>query len=259
MEAAVRLLITAALAALLLIPAPAFAAKATLSGQVTYRERIALPNPATLKLQLVDETLPSAPPRVEVEAPIGQGQVPLSFSLGFDDALIIPNHDYALIAAISTDSGLMFRNFEPYPVTPLAPAEPIIIVTNLVAQNDTTTDASTEPTTPAAPAILDSTWVVTSIGDTAVLEGSVPTLLIGADMRAGGTGGCNSWFAQVQLEGATLRLGSIISTLKACTQSVNLQERAFNDALAATLTWQVSGDELTLFGAGGKPLLKLRR
>jgi heat shock protein HslJ len=37
-------------------------------------------------------------------------------------------------------------------------------------------------------------------------------------MRAGGSGGCNSWFAQAELTDETLRLGSITSTLKGCTQ-----------------------------------------
>ena len=45
---------------------PALAAKVDLSGQVTYRERIALPAGATLGIELVDQTLPNAPPRVAV-------------------------------------------------------------------------------------------------------------------------------------------------------------------------------------------------
>ena len=97
---------------LCLIASPALAAKVSLSGQVTYRERIALPDPATLEIQLVDETLPSLPPRLDVRAPIGpNGGVPLSFTIGFEDSLILPSHNYALIAAISAEGGLMFRNF----------------------------------------------------------------------------------------------------------------------------------------------------
>ena len=56
-----------------------------------------------------------------------------------------------------------------------------------------------------------------------------------------------------------LQFGSVTSTQKGCTQSVNLQEQAFHTALAATASWQVSGDDLTLFGADGKPLLQFRR
>ena len=244
---------------LLLLVAPALAAKVDLPGQVTYRARIALPDPATLEIQLVDQTLPSLPPRLDVKATIGPGQVPLAFNLNFDDAIIIPEHSYALIASISVESGLLFRNFEPYAVNPLAPVQPLLIVTNLVGQVNPAAASSAEPTAPSTPALLDSIWNLTSLNGTPVLPRTKPSLTIGADMRAGGSGGCNSWFAQAEITGETLRLGSITSTLKGCTQSVNLQEGAFKDALAAVASWSVAGDELTLFGADGKALLVFTR
>ena len=245
---------------LLLSASPAFAAKVNLSGEVTYRERIALPELATLEIQLVDETLPSLPPRLDVRAPIGaNGGVPLSFTIGFEDSLILPNHNYALIAAISAEGGLLFRNFEPYAVNPLAPAEPVLIVTNLVGQVQESSPVSSAEATAAPPALLDSIWIAISIGDAPVLPRTKPSLSIGADMRAGGNGSCNSWFAQAEIDGDTLRLGSITTTQKGCTQSVNLQEQAFKAALAAAARWQVSGDELTLFGGDGKALLMFRR
>jgi putative lipoprotein len=243
----------------ILLSTPAVAAKIDLPGQVTYRERVALPADAALELQLVDQTLPNLPPRLDVRAPIGAGQVPLSFTLNFEDSLILPDHSYALIAAISTASGLLFRNFEPYSVNPLAPAAPVLIVTNLVGRIETGASSSAEPAVAENPAILDITWTATSIGNAPVLPRTRPSLSIGSDMRAGGSGGCNSWFAQAQIDGDMLRLGSITSTLKACTPAIDQQEKAFHDALTAATTWRVEGDELTLFGADGKPLLVFTR
>jgi len=248
----------AALFVLVLI-APAFAAKIDLPGQVTYRERVALPDQAMLEIQLVDQTLPSLPPRLDVKAAIGPGQVPLAFNLNFDDSIIIPEHSYALIASISAQDRLLFRNFEPYALNPLTPAQPVLIVTNMVGQATPTASSSAEPDDPAPPAILDTVWTLTSLNGTPVLPRTKPSLTIGADMRAGGSGGCNSWFAQAEISNEMLRLGSITSTLKGCTQSVNLQEGAFKDALAAVATWSVAGDELTLFGADGKALLVFTR
>lgn len=240
--------------------APALAAKIDLPGQVTYRERVALPDQATLEIQLVDQTLPSLPPRLDVMAPIGPGQVPLGFNLNFDDAIIIPAHSYALIASITVQGGLLFRNFEPYPVNPLAPEQPVLIVTNLVGQTTASSASSVEPVDPSAsPAILDSVWTLTTLNNAPVLPRTKPSLTIGPDMRAGGSGGCNSWFAQAEINGETLRLGSITSTLKGCTQSVNLQETAFKEALGSVASWSVEGDQLTLFGADGKSLLVFTR
>ena len=242
----------------LLIP-PALAAKIDLSGQVTYRERIALPDNSILGIELVDETLPAAPPRLAVKGPIGPGQVPLSFDLKFEDSLILPNHNYALIATISADGQPMFRNVEPYRVTPLAPAaEPILIVTNRIAQTDTTAP-SAEPEAPVAPAIFNTIWTAISINGTPPAPRSNATLSISADLRAGGNGSCNSWFAQAQLNGDKLSFGSVGSTQKACGQSINQQEQAYFAALAATATWQVSGDTLTLYGVDGKPVMVFTR
>lgn len=243
----------------LMLSTPAIAAKIDLPGQVTYRERLALPKDATLELQLVDQTTPNLPPRLDVRATIGAGQVPLTFNLNFDDAMILPGHSYALIAAISAGGGLLFRNFEPYVVNPLAPAAPIVIVTNLVGRIETGASSSTEPAIAETPAILNVTWTATQIGDATILPRTKPSLSISDDMRAGGSGGCNSWFAQAEIDGDTLRLGSITSTLKACTQPINLQEQAFHAALTAAMTWQVDADQLTLFGVDGKPVLVFTR
>lgn len=251
----------AVLFAAFFLTTPALAAKVSLPGQVNYRERIALPPDASLEIQLVDQTMPGAPPRIDVKAPIGQGQVPLSFTLAFEDALILPNHSYALIAAISDPTGLLFRNFAPYAVNPLSPAEPVLIVLNMVAPTAGAASSSASASaTPPPPAILDANWLATTIGDKPVLAHTTPSMVISSDeMRAGGSTGCNSWFAQAELNGDAIRFGSATSTLKACTQAINLQEQAFKDAIAATASWRVEGDALTLYGSDGKALIEFHR
>jgi putative lipoprotein len=232
-----------------LATSPALAGKVTLTGEVTYRERIALPDDATLEIQLVDQSLPAAPPRLDVRAPIGAGQVPLSFTLAFDDTLIVPGHTYALMATIGVESGMLFRNFEPYAVDPLAPFGPISIVTNLVGHVETGAPSS-EPETPAPPAIFDTTWTAVSIDGTHVLPHTIVSLTVASDMRAGGSSGCNSWFAQAEVKGDTVAFGQIGSTRKSCGEAIDAQEAAFDQTLASTVSWQVDGDTLTLYGTG---------
>ena len=246
---------------LFLLVSPALAARVTLSGQVTYRERIALPGTAALEIQLIDQTLPSLPPRLDVKAPIGPGQVPLSFNLGFEDSLILPSHSYALVATIAVPEGVMFRNAEPYALNPLAPVQPLLITVNRFAADNNQASASAQPT-PAdgtAPAIFDITWTATTIKGTAVLARNHPTLSISADMRAGGSTGCNSWFAQADLHGDAFHLGQIGATLIACPEPVTQQEKAFTEALSQSARWQVNGDTLTLFGIDGAALLVFKR
>ena len=83
--------------ALLLAASPALAAPVQLPGEVTYRERIALPDTAVLSIELIDLALPDRP-RLSVSAPTGHGQVPLAFTLTFEDSMILPQHDYDKIA-----------------------------------------------------------------------------------------------------------------------------------------------------------------
>jgi putative lipoprotein len=239
---------------------PVLAAKVSLPGQVTYRERIALPDSARLRIQLIDQTLSAAPPRLDVEAPTGVGQVPLSFTLTFEDSLVLPGHDYALVATIAADDGVLFRNVEPYPVDLLAPAQPVLIVTSFVGRMAEAAPADA-PEATAQAAILGPTWTATTIAGEAVVARSTTSLQIGAVLRAGGLGGCNSWFAQAELDGAAIRFGGITSTMRLCfgEDARNKQERTFYDALAATATWQVIGDQLTLYAADGRPLVVFTR
>ena len=244
--------------ALLLSGTPSIAAKIALTGDVTYRERIALPDGAILRLQLIDTSLPSAPPRIEVSAPIGEGEVPLSFTLNVDDTLFGAGTAYGMIAAITAQGVLLFRNFDPYPIDEAAAATQIHIVTTLV--QDETSSSSPPPGEPAPQLdLLNSTWTVVEIGGVAVLPRTRPTLSIAPDLRAGGSAGCNSWFAEARIVEDTLRFGSLTSTQKGCSQSVNLQEDAYKRALAETARWRVEENILTLFAADGQTLLRLQR
>jgi putative lipoprotein len=131
-----------AIATLLAFAGPALAAKVTLKGDVTYRERIALPPGGTLSVSLVDLAAPDQP-RVAAKAPIGSpGQVPLTFTLNFEENVIVPGHQYGLVAEISGEDALWFRNAAPYAIDPLAPAAPLLIVVNIVSGDET---AATDP------------------------------------------------------------------------------------------------------------------
>ncbi len=81
------------------------------------------------------------------------------------------------------------------------------------------------------------------------------SLTIDNDLRAGGQGGCNSWIAQAQLAGDSLHFGAAVTTQKSCALAINVQERAFDNAIATTASWRVVGDELTLYAGDGTPLV----
>lgn len=94
------------------------AAPAMVTGTVTYRERIALPPTAVIKVQLVDVSRADAPAVVigdQVIHPGGQ-QVPLAFEIAYDSTRIEANHSYAVQARIEDGGQLRFINDQHYAV-----------------------------------------------------------------------------------------------------------------------------------------------
>ncbi|OEO29126.1 hypothetical protein VW23_027020 [Devosia insulae DS-56] len=251
-------IVVAMVALLLALASPALAAKVTLKGDVTYRERIALPPGGTLSVSLIDLATPDQP-RVSAKAPISSpGQVPLTFTLNFDDAVIVAGHSYALVAEIAGPDAVWFRNAEPYALDPLAPAAPILIIVNIVPQ-DGEPVATPEPVVAPEPSpILDITWQAETIGGAPSARGIVSSLSIASDMRAGGRGGCNSWFAQAEVNAERLIFSAVAATRMACvSDEATKQEDSFFAALAATRFWRLDKDHLILLDAGGVELANL--
>ena len=228
---------------------------------MTYRERIALPPGGVLTVSLIDLAAP-AQARVSAEAPIASpGQVPLTFTLNFEDSVVLPNHKYGLIAEISGEDGAVwFRNAEPFAIDPLSPAGDILIIVNMTPRDEPAPEAATEPEPVAPPPILDITWEARTIAGKPVARNVVSSLSIASDMRAGGRGGCNSWFAQAEVSAERLIFSAVAATRMAClSDEATAQEDSFFAALAATRFWRHEGKLLTLLDAGGTELATLEK
>ena len=102
------------------VVAPLLAACATIppaeqpvsvTGSITYRERMALPPTAQVEIQLADVSLMDAPSKtIARQSFTADGrQVPFAFSLTVDQRQLDPRHSYAVSARITDASGrLMF-------------------------------------------------------------------------------------------------------------------------------------------------------
>ena len=247
-----------ALALIGLAASPAIADPVTLAGEVTYRERIALPPSAVLRVQLVDAAASTSAAPIRAEAAIAPGgQVPLTFTLNFDDQSIDPDHSYALLAEIVSGTTIWFRNAEPYAVDPLLPDDPIIIVTSFTGSMAAGSPPAGEAAVAPSP-ILDVTWQAEVIGGEPVASHSEATLSIAGDMRAGGRGGCNSYFTQADIAGESLRFSAIAATQVACVaEEIATQEQSFFAALSATRFWRLREGKLVLLDSGGRDVVVL--
>lgn len=246
-----------ALLGLATLTSAGLAAEITFTGQATYRERIALPPDAQLQITLV--TLPDAHPIVKAisNVPV-PGQVPLHFTLDVHSQLIADGGQFGLLAEIHTRGRTLFRNAQPVPVDVTAPL-PVQIVMNF--SPEPSPQPSGETTRPVEPsnALFETVWIAQTIAGTAVLDATEISFSIAPDHRAGGNGGCNSYFTEAKFEGKTLHFGPVAGTLMACDSKVMQQEHQFFAALAATASYDLNAETLTLLDADGKPLAYLSR
>jgi len=96
---------------------------ASITGTITYRERMALPETARVELQILDVTDEDAEPALVTEKRIDTpGQVPIAFSIPYDPRAIDANHTYALRAKIRVGDDLWFAS--PFDVRVLTAGNP---------------------------------------------------------------------------------------------------------------------------------------
>jgi len=241
----------AALLVLLTLAVPAAASPLTLTGEVFYRERMALPPGATLHVSLV--TLPDGRAVVGAGAAIeARGQVPLAFTLNIRSDVAGRPHGFGLVAEIRHAGVPLFRNDRPVPVDVTAP-EPVSILLHRVVRPPA---PPVEPAVPE-PVLLDTLWRVTSIGARPVLGGRPVTLSIAADHRAGGNGGCNNYFTEASFEADRLTFGPAAATRMVCAPEIMAQEAAYFAALAAVAGFELGQGSLRLLDAAGVPLVGL--
>ncbi len=107
-----------------------------ITGEVWYRERIALPPGSTVVVTLEDQSRADAPATVITDyTHVTEGQGPYSFRLIYDPAAIDDRMTYGLRARIENDGQLMFTSTEH--IDPFAgePGEPVRIMVSKQGRN----------------------------------------------------------------------------------------------------------------------------
>ena len=119
-----------------------------------------------------------------------------------------------------------------------------------------------EPASTSTPKVdlVGGTWVAEDIDGAGVIDDAQSTLQFGNDGRISGRGACNSYGGTVDLKGAQIIIGQLVSTKMACPPAVMDQETRFMAALQTTRTYRMDeGNKLVLSDATGKPRLRFSR
>jgi len=231
------------------LPAQAAEGDVVFAGEVSYRERIALPDQSGLRVTLVNLDNANAPIVSASSLIARRGQVPLQFSLNVRSNVLRADGHYGLIAEIIAGGAVQFRN--PVPVT--VPASGSALVGILV-------NFDPQPPEPEPSAmLLETIWHVRSIEGASALPATKLSLSIASDRRAGGHGGCNDYFTEAALDGQTLMFGPVAGTRMACAMDVMAQEAAFFATLGEVRGYDVAPGRLYLLDAEGGRLMHLVR
>jgi putative lipoprotein len=242
-----------ALAGLLLaaaVPAtPALAAPRVLRGTVAYRERMALPPGAVIEVKLLDVSLADAPSRTIAETRVSGRRIPAPWTLRFDNRQIDPRHSYALQARILHRGQLLFITTERHSVFTGGPDKTDIWVQRVAGEEP--------PPTPAASPI--GSWRLTSLSGSETPASIATTLVIAADGKVSGRGGCNGFGGNATLQGRVIRFSRMASTMMACEPDKMAQEQRFLKTLERVHRWsfQRPSGRLVLLDRGGRPLMML--
>jgi len=101
----------------------------TVSGTVTYRERVALPEGALLTVQVLDVSRADAPADVVAEAVITPtGQVPIPYAIAVSPSAFEAGHTYSLSASITVGGDPLFTSADHLAVTAEPAAQTIDVV-----------------------------------------------------------------------------------------------------------------------------------
>ena len=86
---------------------------------------------------------------------------------------------------------------------------------------------------------------------TSPIAGTTLTATFTAGGEVGGNAGCNNYSGPYKLDGTSLTVGPLATTMMACEQAILDQETAFLAALQTPTTVETSGATVTLRDASG--------
>ena len=121
----------------------------------------------------------------------------------------------------------------------------------------------TIPPGSTSPVLESTTWKLISMPNAVVRTGTPEReanfVLRASDQTISGTGGCNSFGGNYNLNGDRISFTRVMSTMRACADPVaNNTEQLFLRALSRTYRWRIVGQNLDLLDSSGSVLAQLQ-
>ncbi|MCI0388404.1 MAG: YbaY family lipoprotein [Acidobacteria bacterium] len=219
-------------------------AQSTVTGTVTYWQRMALPPNAEVIVKLVDVSRQDVPAITlgEQRIPANGKQVPFSFEIAYDATKINPASTYAVQARIVQGEQLLFISTTSHQV----------ITQNRPSQIEIVVQPAPSPQTsaPGNHSLEQTAWELVKLNGKAVVATTnkqrKPYLRFDSSLkRAAFSAGCNTISGVYTLQGDSLSIKPGPSTRMFC-QGIMEQEKALIDAMGSVTRWKIEGETLLL-------------
>jgi len=217
----------------------------SVTGSITYRQRIALTPEAIVNVQLLDISKADAPAIIIAEQTLSTpGQVPIAFELMYNPDIIKSGMTYSVSAKIFERGELRFISDTVNPVLTNDngnTAELVLVAVGNQAAAD------------AAP----TKWLLSELNGDIIDLPEEQTPFIKVDSAAGrimGFSGCNRFNGSYEKIDGKVELGPLATTMMACIDNADIETR-FMQTLGSVSDFIVEGEQLT--GINGDEVLLL--
>lgn len=230
----------------------------SITGTATYRERMALPPNAVFEATLEDVSRADAPSRViKIFRNEKPGNPPFPFTIAYDPSQIDEDHTYVVRVRVTIDGKLLFTTTQRYQVLTQGHGNEIgtMIVMQRVSKdlNMSGPRPAVTQSSSADEPLRETYWKLIELDGKPVTaadqQQEAHLIFRTQDRRLTGSGGCNRLMGNYLVEGSSMHLKGIASTMMACLHGTET-EQAFIGALNKVESWKISGKYLELFGAG---------
>jgi len=231
----------------------------TIEGSVWYRERMALPADAEIRILLEDVARMDVPSELVATAGIvPKGGPPWSFSLAYDPRKLHERGRYMLRARIEAGGQLLFISTRQIPAFDRDTGAPIEILVSRVGATPPGS-AAASPTPDVS--LTDTYWKLTEIdGQPATLgagERELHMVLTSEGGRVHGFSGCNRFTGSYKLNERQLLFRPLAATNMACLNGME-QEQRFLEALGEVARFTLSGERLAFYTGDERLILRFK-